>query len=552
MVADHWALLEGQEDPGPRLDALLPVLPGVAGVSPGTLGRLVADAMEFAEALGDPLPASVREAAGVVPLPRALRAVHCPPDREAVEAGAGRLLFDRMLALALPLAAAGEDDEVPQLAPSSRTLERIRARFPFTFTPGQDAAFAAVLSDFESGRPMRRLLQGDVGCGKTAVALAAALAVIAGRRQVLFLAPTEPLAHQHRRVLGRFLQGSRVGAALYTSHTEASQRRRIEDDAESGAADLVVATHAALSSRLTFKDLGLVIIDEQQRFGVRQRLLARAKGPVPHVLAMSATPIPRSLCLALMGDLDHTVIPDCPLGREPVATRVGGGDAAFHAVREAVERGERAFVVFPAIDADEIPALSREGAALVGRRGPLGGIAHSFLHGRLPPEERDAAFSAFAEGRVPLLLSTVMVEVGIDVPEATVMVVVGAERFGLAGLHQLRGRVGRGERPGSCWLVPTGAGTTVARERLSVLERETDGFEIAEADLRLRGPGEILGVRQAGAGGRLLIKDGADRDLLEVAIDAARKLVEDGADTSFWERLGSSLVLPASLPEDAV
>ncbi|NRA97758.1 MAG: DEAD/DEAH box helicase, partial [Planctomycetes bacterium] len=348
IVADHWALLEGQEDPGPRLDALLPVLPGVAGVSPGTLGRLVADAMEFAEALGDPLPASVREAAGVVPLPRALRAVHCPPDREAVEAGAGRLLFDRMLALALPLAAAGEDDEVPQLAPSSRTLERIRARFPFTFTPGQDAAFAAVLSDFESGRPMRRLLQGDVGCGKTAVALAAALAVIAGRRQVLFLAPTEPLAHQHRRVLGRFLQGSRVGAALYTSHTEASQRRRIEADAESGAADLVVATHAALSSRLTFKDLGLVIIDEQQRFGVRQRLLARAKGPVPHVLAMSATPIPRSLCLALMGDLDHTVIPDRPRGREPVVTRVDGGDAAFQAVREAVERGERAFIVLPA------------------------------------------------------------------------------------------------------------------------------------------------------------------------------------------------------------
>ena len=553
MVADHWALLEEEEDPAPRLDALLPVLPTVAGVAPGTLSRLVADALGFAEALGDPLPETVRDVAAVAPLPTALRAVHFPQGREAVEAGGVRLLFDRMLALALPMAAArGEEGEAPALATSPRTLDRIRARFPFTFTPGQDAALAAVLEDLDSGRPMRRLLQGDVGSGKTAVALAAALAVIAGHRQVLFLAPTEPLAHQHRRVLARYLEGSQVATALYTARSEASERRRVEQDAESGSVDLVIATHAALSSRLAFKDLGLVVIDEQQRFGVRQRLLARAKGSVPHVLAMSATPIPRSLCLALMGDLDRTVIPDRPRGRDPVVTHVDGGEAAFQAVRDAVERGERAFIVLPAINADEMPALSREGAALVGNKGPLRGIAHRFLHGQLPSEERDSAFAAFASGGVPLLLATVMVEVGIDVPEATVMVVLGAERFGLAGLHQLRGRVGRGERSGTCWLLPSGGATEAARERLSVLERESDGFEIAEADLRLRGPGEILGVRQAGAGGRLLIGAGADRDLLDGAIAAARQLADDGVDVSFWEHLGSSLVLPMSLPEDAV
>lgn len=552
LVADHWRHVEDDSAAAAHVSELLPVLPTIDGVPPGTLRRLVDQAIEWTERLDDPLPVDLREAAGVMPLAEALRDVHQPPSWPRAEAAGARLLFDRLTALMLGVARDRPLDDAPVITTTDRVRKRIAARFPFPFTDGQQAALDVILRDLAGSRPMRRLLQGDVGAGKTAVAIGAALATIAAKHQVMFLAPTEPLAHQHARVIATFLAGARVRTALYTARTDREERRRIERETSNGDVHLVVGTHATLSSRLQFSSLGLVIVDEQQRFGVRQRLAARSKGAVPHVLAMSATPIPRSLCLAVAGDLDHTIIPGRPGGREPVRTKVDDGNAAVAAVREATARGERAFVVLPAIDAESMPSVLREGKALVEQGGPLHGIPAQLLHGRLPPEDRDSVLATFASGAAPLLISTVMVEVGIDVPEATVMVILGAERFGLAGLHQLRGRVGRGDRPGRCFLVPGADCKTEGRDRLLVLERETDGFRIAESDLEIRGPGELLGVRQAGAGGRLPLRSGADGDLLTAAHAAARTLVEEGGDTTFWDLLGSSLPGPSSLPEDAV
>lgn len=555
LVCDHHRVLEDDEDPAPHLDVLLPQLPAVEGVSPGILGKLIGAARALVVDRDDPLPASVREAHGLLGIVDAFAAVHAPESREIVEEGGARLLFDRFVALLLPVARGRPTDEgAPVIDASPKVRSRIRARFPFALTEGQQAALEVVLADLARPVPMRRLLQGDVGAGKTAVAVAAALATVASGRQVLLLAPTEPLAHQHHDVVSHLLLGSRVEIGLLSGRIDAAARRALVASLPDGSPHFLVGTHAALSESVRFRELGLVIVDEQQRFGVRQRLAARTRsmGAIPHVLAMSATPIPRSLCLALMGDLDHTIIPDRPPGREPCETVIDAGEGAWRAVREAVARGERAFVVFPAIDAEEMPALLREGVALV-KSGGLRGLPCVLLHGRMHRDERDAALAAFRDGRAPLLLSTIMVEVGLDVADATTMVVVGAERFGLASLHQLRGRVGRGRLPGRCVLVPGPALSTTGEERLAVLVRETDGFRIAEADLLLRGPGELAGVRQAGAGGPLPVSPGRDESLLAGALDAARSLVADGrADDVYWRRLGSSVTEGSSLPQDAV
>lgn len=529
LIVEHHRVLAPEEPVEAHLAAILPRHPRIEGIAPGILRRLLDAALAGIDGIPDPLDADLRDGLDLPPLAEALRAVHRPGSAEAVRRGRSRLLFDRFVALFLPLASrpSPATDAVPVPCPP-RIRSRIRARFPFPFTPGQEEALEEILGDLARPAPMRRLLQGDVGSGKTAVALSAALAVVAAGGQVLFLAPTEPLAHQHHAVIGSMLAGSRVATGLLTAEVPPAARRELLRALPGGRPDLLVATHAALAEDVVFEDLRLVVIDEQQRFGVRQRLAARAKGPGPHLLSLSATPIPRTLRLALLGDLDHTLIRGRPPGRRPVATAVATLAQAMAAVREAAAAGGRAFVVFPAIASEGLPALEREGAALRGARGPLAAIRCAVLHGRQPLDEREAALRDFREGTAPVLLATAVVEVGIDVPQATVMAVVGAERFGLANLHQLRGRVGRGERPGRCLLVPSPRAGPASRARLAILERETDGFRIAEEDLRLRGPGELAGFRQAGTSAAWEPDAAADQALFDAAFGAARELASRG------------------------
>ncbi|HYC79029.1 MAG TPA: helicase-related protein [Planctomycetota bacterium] len=567
LSAAGLRVLAAPEEAAARAAELEPRRPAVPGVAEGVLRGLVREALDATRAAPDPLPDDLRTARGLPTLADALRRVHEPATLDEASEGAARLLFDRLLALALASRARGEAGAAPapRIVADAKVRARIDARLPFRLTPGQRAALDEILADLARPVAMRRLLLGDVGSGKTAVAVGALLAATAAGRQGLLVAPTDVLAAQHARTLSQWLAGSRVRHALIAAGVPRAERRRAEAAAAAGELDLVVGTHAALSDAVLLPRLGLAVVDEQHRFGVLQRLKAREKGERPHLLALSATPIPRSLALALFGDLAVTRLAGRPAGRgTPTATTCDAASALL-AVREAVARGERAYVVFPAVTSETAPALEREGRALTARRGALAGLRTATLHGGLPPAERAAALDAFRSGDVDVLLCTTIVEVGVDVPEATTLVVFGADRFGLATLHQLRGRVGRGERPGSIRLVPTprpaadsGASSGAARDataRLALLQRESDGFRLAEADLFLRGPGEICGLRQHGHGGALPLREGRDRGFLEAASETAGALKARGYDPDadgYYARLARALGGVRFDPPDAV
>lgn len=525
LVAEHTAILEEGASPASALGRLEPLHPRVQGVAAGTLRRLLDAVLAKASSIPDPLPQAEREQFQLVSLGEALTEVHRPSTLASAERAIERLTFDRFLALFFSSAVPPfERTAATPITVTPHILERIHARFPFTFTSEQERSLGVILDDMAKPKPMSRLLQGDVGSGKTAVALAAALAVVAARGQVLFLAPTEPLAFQHAEKIREALEGSRVNVAYLSAEVSKSEKDEVVSGLESGTVDIAVGTHALLSKRVNFRSLRFVIIDEQHRFGVRQRLAARMKGEAPHLLVMSATPIPRSLCLALLRDLDHTQLLGRPAGRKTPETRISTRAEATSEVLLASERGERSYVVFPSIDGETMPGVERHGRLLIRDRGPWAGLKVAMAHGKLPLEQRTRAMEAFRSGEASVLLATSVIEVGLDVPEATRIIVFGAERFGLSSLHQLRGRVGRGSTPGVCLLVPTPKTSPELLVRLEVLVKETDGFVIAEEDLRLRGPGEILGFRQAGLAGLVPVRPGKDRDLFESAHAASKKL----------------------------
>jgi ATP-dependent DNA helicase RecG len=376
---------------------------------------------------------------------------------------------------------------------------------------------------------MRRLLQGDVGCGKTAVALLASLAVIEHGRQVALMAPTEVLAGQHEQRFRALLAGTRCRVGLLAASVRGAERSERIRRIARGEIDLVLGTHALLEAQVRFADLGLVIVDEQHRFGVRQRTRLAEKGMEPHFLLMTATPIPQSLALVLCGDLDVSVIDELPPGRAPVRTVLRSEEdrpriLAF--LRSEVERGRRAIVVCSRVEDEE----GRDARAAVSeaRRlaaGPFAGLEVGLLHGRLAPEAKRAALEGFASGRTPVLVTTTVFEVGVDVPEATVILVERADRYGLAQLHQIRGRVGRGPIPSWCILVPGSDPTPEGAQRLRALTEISDGFEIATRDLQLRGPGEFRGLRQSGAPDLRVADPGRDLDLLLAAREEAERIV---------------------------
>jgi len=529
-------------------ERIVPIYPRLGPLGGRRLRRLIEQTLPAIERCPDPLPPELRSELGLPELAAALRALHDPQpppgDGERAELVSSlcrretafhrRLAFDELLAFACGLAERRSRRE-------GNAALRCRARppidalaqsmFPFRLTGAQLRVIHQIAADLARPHPMARLVQGDVGCGKTAVAALAMRLVLESGHQAALMAPTELLAEQHARTLEALFEPAGCHVALLTASQPAADRQAVLAGLADGSERLVVGTHALIQERVTFRELGLVAVDEQHRFGVVQRQSLVDKGREPHLLVMTATPIPRSLALTLYGDLDLSVIDEQPPGRTPVTTAIRPASAfpkVFAFLRDELAAGGRAFLVYPTIEGREdpgLPALEQRAAEVAAA---LPGMALGVVHGRMARAEREAVTERFRRGAVQVLLTTTVVEVGIDVPEASVVVVEGAERFGLSQLHQLRGRVGRGARRSYCVLVVGAGATDQAQRRLEALAGTNDGFAIAEMDLELRGPGELSGVRQWGpAGFRFadLLRHG---DQVARARDVAQRLAAVG------------------------
>jgi ATP-dependent DNA helicase RecG len=519
---------------------VVPIYSRLPELSTRTIRRLTHDVLkELPVDLPDPLPSGVAESRGFPGRRQALLEAHFPPeDADPIDLqrrrtpAHRRLIFEEFFFLQLGFALSRSESDAsgragPALRVDDTLRDRLRSVLPFRLTGAQRRALQQIAGDLMSARPMNRLLQGDVGCGKTVVALLAALLVAENGLQAAFMAPTEILAEQHHRAFTRLLSGRGLPVGLLTASVQGAARRQVLRGLRTGELRLVVGTHALVEEEVAFRSLRLAVIDEQHRFGVMQRARLRSKGETPDVLVMTATPIPRSLALTLYGDLDITVIDELPPGRRPVKTVLreeASRERVYRFVRGQIESGRQAYVVYPLIDESEKVDLKAAAAmAEQLRRTAFPGRTVALLHGRLGSEERDAVMADFAAGRTPVLVATTVIEVGIDVPNATVMVIEQAERFGLSQLHQLRGRVGRGAHESYCILMPGAGITEEARQRLEVLCGTGDGFEVARRDLELRGPGQFFGTRQSGLpdlkAGDIL----RDLEILEDAREAARQ-----------------------------
>lgn len=507
MTNPEWELLEREHL---HTNRIVPVYPLTKGLSARTMRRLVRQALsDHAENVPDYLPEAVLERTGFPDLSWALEQVHFPDSHEYLEHARQRLSFDELFLFQMAVMAARRDwQSVPgqPLAVPDDWLGAALAALPFQLTAAQQRALDDIRRDLARDVPMNRLLQGDVGSGKTAVAaLALAIAVHNGKQAAL-MAPTSILAEQHARNVAGLLRalpgGEHMQIRLLTGSTPSAERDEIYAGLAEGAVHVVIGTHALIQGGVTFRELGLVIIDEQHRFGVEQRGSLRGKGFNPHVLVMTATPIPRTLALTLYADLDLSIIDELPPGRSPVETRVlrpVERERVYSFIRAQLDKGRQAFIVYPLVEAtdeqEDSKAAVEEYERLQADIFPTYRVG--LLHGRMAPSEKDVVMYAFASGEFQVLVATSVIEVGIDVPNASVMLIEHAERFGLAQLHQLRGRVGRGEHRSYCLLI-TETPSDDAIERLSALEETTDGFKLAEIDWRLRGAGDLLGTRQSG------------------------------------------------------
>ncbi len=542
------SLIEEGENP----EAVVPVHGRVGSLAGRRVRTLMTRALVAGAAVKDPLPEPLRRELGLPELGEALTYLHAPPcpaaeaDRaalvEALNTGDDpwhrRLAFDELLGLAATVAACRRqrrDQAVTPLAVAPARLDRWQQELvPFTLTGAQRRVLELLLGDLRKPHAMARLLQGDVGSGKTVVAALLALAVLEAGRQVALMAPTELLAEQHHRTLTELLARAGRRPALLIGSLPAAKQREVRAAVAVGEVELVVGTHALIQSSVDFRRLGLVVVDEQQRFGVAQRQALLAKGSSPHLLVMTATPIPRSLALTVHGDLDLVVLDELPPGRHPVRTVIRERESwprLGEFITEEVGRGARAYVVYPRINDDATSAVRSLTSAVEHLRTHLPGVVVGALHGRLRRDERDRVVEDFRAGRIEVLAATTVVEVGVDVPEATVMVIESPQHFGLSQLHQLRGRVGRGDRPSWCVLLAdeeTQALSPASRRRLQVLVDSHDGFAIAESDLELRGPGELTGLRQWGSAGLRFADLAAHRDLVELAQQVAARLAASG------------------------
>lgn len=512
---------------------IVPVYPLTEGVGARWMRRTVKHALDrWAGAVPDHVPAYLRHRQGLMDLPVALGQMHFPDNWDKLAQARQRLAFDEFFLIQLGVLQRRHESRAasaPTLQVDELVVQGFLRSLPFSLTGAQDRALGDILLDLAQPQPMRRLLQGDVGSGKTVVALTAALVAVNNGMQAAIMAPTEVLAEQHYQTVRALLGDTPVRVALLTGRLKSAEREEVRQAIAQGEVDIAVGTHALIQIGVTFPRLALAVVDEQHRFGVMQREALKDRARLdPHVLVMSATPIPRTLALTVYGDLDLSVIDELPAGRQPVDTRYlmpRQRERAYSFIRGQVEKGHQAFIICPLVEESEkteAKAAVEEHERL--QREVFPNLRLGLLHGRMKSQEKESVMTAFRDGELDILVSTSVVEVGIDVPNATVMLVEGANRFGLAQLHQFRGRVGRGEARSYCLLLaddPSGE----AEERLRIVERTHDGFVLAEEDLRLRGPGEFFGTRQSGLPD-LRVARMSDVELLELAREEAIQLFE--------------------------
>jgi ATP-dependent DNA helicase RecG len=529
-----------QEGRGELTGRIVPIYPLTAGVSQLVLSRSIRQGLDAcADILPDVLPDRVRQAHQLCRIGYAYENIHFPESGEALDIARRRLAFEELFLFTVGLKRLRSRRETVAVAPCAAVdMDGFYGALPFTLTDAQRRCVEEAVADMRSGRAMNRLCQGDVGSGKTMVAAACVYFMVKNGRQAALMAPTEILAQQHYRGLAPLLEKLGVRCALLTGSTSAKTKRSVCAQLAAGEIDFAIGTHALISQGVAYADLGLVVTDEQHRFGVAQRAALSAKGRSPHTLVMSATPIPRTLALILYGDLDVSVIDRLPPGRQPVETYAVPGSyhqRLYAFIRKLVGEGRQAYIVCPMVSEGEDEASEERKAvteyADMLRSGPLSDLRIGVVHGKMKPKEKDAVMAAFAGGETDVLVATTVIEVGVDVPNAVVMVIENAERFGLSQLHQLRGRVGRGEHRSYCVLVSDNH-SEETRQRLQVMTRTADGFQIAEEDLRLRGPGDFFGQRQHGLPGLKVADLGCDTRLLQEAQAAAESLLAEDPELS--------------------
>ncbi|MEE8622066.1 MAG: ATP-dependent DNA helicase RecG, partial [Syntrophobacteria bacterium] len=518
---------------------IVPRYSGIPGVGPRAYRRIMKEVVSsFIPQVEETLPVAVRDYFNLVDLQAALRQVHFPSELPEVERslqlspGLRRLIFEELFFLELLIIRSREmlARETGQAMGLDRDfLRRVGKLLPFSLTNAQKRVMREISADLGKRRPMNRLVQGDVGCGKTVVALLTAFIVIANGFQAAVMAPTEILAQQHYVNLKPYAEPLGVPLVLLTSKLKSREKQTSTEAIAKGEARLVIGTHALIQKHVTFQRLGLVVIDEQHRFGVLQRMALRQKGGSPHVLVMTATPIPRTLAMTAYGDLDVSVIDELPPGRTPVQTRIIHAKQrykAYELLRQEFNQGHQAYIIYPLVEESEKSDL-RDVTSMTEHLGKevFPDIPLAMLHGRMAAEEKQKIMAAFASKQLQLLVATTVIEVGIDVPDATVMVVEHPERFGLSQLHQLRGRVGRSTHASYCLLIYEGGGLET-RQRLAIMEQSNDGFRIAEEDLRLRGPGDLIGLQQAGFMDLKLANLVRDAETLAAARRAALTLIQ--------------------------
>jgi ATP-dependent DNA helicase RecG len=580
---------DDQKTDSEKIDAfvgLIPVYPAAASVQSWQIAKCVRQTLSLLGEIEDPMPVELRDRRGFTNYDEAIRAIHLGTDWPTVKSAQSRLKWDEAMAVQLALAQRRAAASARPAPACPRRDDGIRAAFderlPFTLTAGQQEVGDRIAKALEVEHPMNLLLQGEVGSGKTIVALRAMLQVVDAGRQAALLAPTEVLAAQHARsltaMLGDLAQAGELGGAdqatritLLTGSLNAAQRKQAMLDVVSGAAGIVVGTHALIQDKVSFADLGFVVVDEQHRFGVEQRDALRTRAgesASPHVLVMTATPIPRTVAMTVYGDLETASLRELPAGRSPITTAVvpmaekpAWLERAWQRIHEEVAAGHQAYVVCPRIgdqasadeDVEDVQE-AMESTSDTGRRAPLAvtevaqllsdgalaGLRLAVLHGKLPPDEKDAVMRAFAAGELDVLVATTVVEVGVDVPNATAMVIMDADRFGVSQLHQLRGRVGRGKAAGVCLLVSEAPAGTSTRDRLDAVASTLDGFELARVDLEMRREGDILGATQSGNRSTLrLLSLLRDEELIAEARVEAQELVARTPDLSEFPGLAS-------------
>lgn len=533
-------ILDASEAPFAEAPGIVPLYPLTEGLSQRLLRRLILNALECLPQLTETLPKSILERQDLLPLSRSLLLIHDPSATENLKAlnffrspAHKRLIFEEFFYLTLGMTLKRQkyiDQEGIAFKKEGELLKSFLKKLPFQLTGDQKNVLSEISQDMQAPRPMNRLVQGDVGSGKTIVSLIASLIAIQNGYQSVMMAPTEILAEQHFQGASKLFAAVGLPVSLLTGSTLKGEREILLAKLKKGEIPLLIGTHALLEEPVQFEKLGLVVIDEQHRFGVRQRAALRKKGQMPDILVLTATPIPRTLAMTVYGDLDVSAIRELPPGRQAIQTSVVAEKSrqkVYGLVKDAIGRGEQVYVVYPLVEESEKLDLKDATKMFHALSEEFSSARVGLIHGKLEASEKDSIMKDFKAHKLDILVSTTVIEVGVDVPNATVMIVEHAERFGLAQLHQLRGRVGRGEKGSYCVLMVGGGQSEESLARLKVMAKTQDGFEIAEADLAIRGPGEFLGTRQAGLPDFLIANIVRDAPLVSVARQEAERLVAD-------------------------